>query len=932
MMKNLRQAAVQPNPTVHFGSRSFGWIACGLALALALVVSAVPAHANDLYWADGNGDFGTAANWSPAVAPTQGDATFFTNSSSAYTVSFAANFPNMATSTFSGQTAVVTLDVGNFVWTITNQLRIGTGNSSATVYIAGGTIDFSNGAANDQLRIGDGGDGTTTCMGALFITNGLVRGTTVNIGSSTNGVGKLVVYGSGVYTNDRFGVDGTITVGNGSYVGSNQIIVTNGGKMFMSGELRVGATGQSNNLVLVSDPTSFLSVGGIVGGVRVGSGSTRGNMLIVSNGAKLFTSNGGTIGGNGNNAFNTGIVVGAGSAWLPQTGGGTGNVNITIGTNTGGGTNNTLIVYDGGSITENGTLLIGNGGTSPSNSFHMGGTGLMSTGTATYLRFANTSIFGDITITNAYFTSSLLLFGNSSNSLSVLNNGTLVMTGIAAPTNTIQLSGLDDSLIINGGQLISTSGSSSGYGLDMNTNVLMVTGGGKLVTDLGTIGGGSAYGTATVTGVSSVWSNLLTSFVVGTGIHGDSNQLSVLNGGVFYNGGTVSVGNSPTSTVNSVIIGGVGSGISTAIVVGPVRVGSSAGADFNMLLVTNGVLNAGTIVVGADANSTVTSGTNNVFEFDSGTVTVANTLQVRGTNSMVYNGGALGFNTLRVDGRMIGSAALTIPSGSTLGGVGSVSNPVSVADGGTISPGDSVGTLTISNNLVLSTASILNYEMGSIGNADKLTVVGNLTLDGVLNVTTNNTDGLFGAGNYTIITYTGSLTDNTLSQGTLPAGFTYSIVAGGGTVVLQVSSSGPSYSTWATYYGLSGGSALGTADPDGDGMNNTNEFLAGFNPTNSAAYVHVLSIAKASTTNIVVTYLGASGDTGYSGAPTSRTNVLEVSTGTGNGSYTNNFTPVGAGGTNILSGGSGLGTVASFIVTNGASSTTQYYRVRVLVP
>jgi hypothetical protein len=121
------------------------------------------------------------------------------------------------------------------------------------------------------------------------------------------------------------------------------------------------------------------------------------------------------------------------------------------------------------------------------------------------------------------------------------------------------------------------------------------------------------------------------------------------------------------------------------------------------------------------------------------------------------------------------------------------------------------------------------------------------------------------------------------------------------------------------------------ADPLGKGISNTNQFLAGFNPTNSAAYPHILSIVKSNSTNLVITYLGASGDSTYSPGFASRTNVLEFTTGTVNGSYSsNNF--ASAGQTNILSGGTGLGTVTSFIQTNGVTGATQYYRVRVLVP
>ena len=141
------------------------------------------------------------------------------------------------------------------------------------------------------------------------------------------------------------------------------------------------------------------------------------------------------------------------------------------------------------------------------------------------------------------------------------------------------------------------------------------------------------------------------------------------------------------------------------------------------------------------------------------------------------------------------------------------------------------------------------------------------------------------------------------------------------------------FTTWQSHYFTP--AELGSlaysgpnADPLGKGISNTNQFLAGFNPTNSAAYLHIISIAKANATNLVITYLGASGDSTLVPFP-SRTNVLEYTSGTANGNYTNNF--VSTGQTNILSGGAGLGTVASFVQTNGATGATRYYRVRVLL-
>jgi PKD repeat protein len=124
-----------------------------------------------------------------------------------------------------------------------------------------------------------------------------------------------------------------------------------------------------------------------------------------------------------------------------------------------------------------------------------------------------------------------------------------------------------------------------------------------------------------------------------------------------------------------------------------------------------------------------------------------------------------------------------------------------------------------------------------------------------------------------------------------------------------------------------------SADYTGMGMSNTNKFLAGFNPTNLAAYLHIISIAKANGTNIVVTFLGANGDNTYTPGVLSRTNRLEYTTGTPNTSYSNNFAQVPGLADVVLSGGAGTGAVTSVTDVGGAtSSTTRYYRVRVLLP
>ena len=126
-----------------------------------------------------------------------------------------------------------------------------------------------------------------------------------------------------------------------------------------------------------------------------------------------------------------------------------------------------------------------------------------------------------------------------------------------------------------------------------------------------------------------------------------------------------------------------------------------------------------------------------------------------------------------------------------------------------------------------------------------------------------------------------------------------------------------------------------SADPGGDstgtGMSNTNKFLAGFNPTNPSAYLHIINIASTNTTDITVMYLGANGDGTWTPGIASRTNVLEFTAGAPDGGYSGIF--VSANVTNILSGGTGTGIVTNMVDTGGATNApSRYYRVRVLVP
>ena len=134
--------------------------------------------------------------------------------------------------------------------------------------------------------------------------------------------------------------------------------------------------------------------------------------------------------------------------------------------------------------------------------------------------------------------------------------------------------------------------------------------------------------------------------------------------------------------------------------------------------------------------------------------------------------GALTVNdgTLLVDnttGSGTGSGAVTVLGAATLGGSGVIGGPLTV--NGTLAPGNSPGTLTVNNDLIVNDGAVLQYQLGV--SSDLTVVHGNLTLGGTLNITSS---GGLGANNYTLFTYTGSLSGNT-TFGVTPPGYSFSL-------------------------------------------------------------------------------------------------------------------------------------------------------------
>ncbi len=100
---------------------------------------------------------------------------------------------------------------------------------------------------------------------------------------------------------------------------------------------------------------------------------------------------------------------------------------------------------------------------------------------------------------------------------------------------------------------------------------------------------------------------------------------------------------------------------------------------------------------------------------------------------------------------------------------------------------------------------------------------------------------------------------------------------------------------WKQQYGLNPfDPTVAASDPDGDGMSNLQEFLAGTDPTNNASSFRITSISLQGS-DILITWSMGGG----------KTNALQRSSGGPNGSYSNAFADI-------------------FIVTNTVGSVTNY--------
>ena len=290
------------------------------------------------------------------------------------------------------------------------------------------------------------------------------------------------------------------------------------------------------------------------------------------------------------------------------------------------------------------------------------------------------------------------------------------------------------------------------------------------------------------------------------------------NGGTFTNNGTFAVvsGSTGGSSSLSVPAGALTNSSGTTLTGGTYNVLATDSSATSTLSIGGGTIST-------NAANVTLSGANSVFNeivgitSNQGSFAVANGRNFTTVGPLANTGTviAAGGSTLTVNGTFTQSAAGTITGNGTFTAPGGFTIAGAVNPGGTVAATTGVftngpdtttfnGGMTIATETTFTVDALLNFELGlAMGTNDHITV------NGLLNLNVTALAG-FGSGTYDLIDYPVAdypLTNDTLKLGSLPAGYTYSLVdeSSGQVDLIVLANPVPEPGTWAF---VLGGAAL----------------------------------------------------------------------------------------------------------------------------
>jgi outer membrane autotransporter protein len=568
--------------------------------------------------------------------------------------------------------------------TIGNQLG---SNGAVTVSGSDGLGHVSTWTSTNQFYIGLDGTGTLNILGGGVVNSGqgLIGGTT---GSTSNGVGTVAVSGT-----DGQGHASAWTAANNIYVGflgAGTLNIADGGTVSTSAagggaaSIYIGLDNGSTGTVTISSSTADISTLTATDRIEVGVAGT--GALTIDNG---------------------GLVHAGSDTYVTDAGGSSGTLNLLEDSN-------------GRGVLETGSVVNGNG----AGILNLNGGVLRATrdeanflnGFAALTIGSNGAWFDtnghDITVGTAF---------SGPSDFNKMGLGTLTLTGVSSYT---------------GGSTISAGTLQLGNGGTTGSIVGNVTDNGALAfnrSDNGLVLGGVISGNGMVSQIGS-----------GTTILTGANTYT---GGTTISAGTLQLGNGGTSgaiTGNVADSGTLAFNRSDAVTFAGVISGSGAvrqiGTGSTTLTGVN-VYSGGTVVSGGTLVGSATS-------FGSGAIldnaaliinqpTAADFANaINGTGSLVKQGaGRLNYTgtgllsgpttvaagLLSVNGSLANSA-VTVRSGATLGGNGTI-GATTVLAGGIIAPGNSIGTLHVNSAYSQSAGSVYQVQVDPNSNASDLIAV-----------------------------------------------------------------------------------------------------------------------------------------------------------------------------------------------------------------
>jgi autotransporter-associated beta strand protein len=619
--------------------------------------------------------------------------------------------------------------------TIINNGTVQVGGTAGQLYIPGNLVINPNGAFSCNSGISSGGQGVFGGAnliingGAVFVGSGgaIVASTAVlaNNGSITNAGGTT----SSTYSITNLdGRSGAVLLTRHGFGLTNLLYKSTAGTVRLG--TRPNSSANDGFVVTLNAGTLLIDKGY----ANNASSTLKANLPLTFAGGALVISNGlSTLAPSTVNPSPAGVFFNSGASSLYMYNAGSSGGAMTMGplTRRPGATLNYIPPYGSvgvgiGSSTANVNGIVGGWNTY--------GLTDWTTGTANWTALAAGSYNTSLDPTTWLTTDNVSLNGNTSGPVP---NGTTINSLRLTAASTVTLSGVLTNS--SGGLLVTGSGATaitggtlygaSGADLIVHQNASAALTISSTLADNGAATSLTKDGAGTL--IISVTDNMTGTNYLNGGVVQVDNLAELASGPLDMNGGTLRYTGTDTPTSSrAVVTRGLGPtfDIASATVTQTGAINGSGDAIGDLGGITK--IGAGKLILTAINN------------YNGETVVNNGILSINGTNN--YNPAVWGAGKVTVNG-------------GTLGGTGTINGPVTANSGGTIAPGDAIGTLTLATNLTLQSGSTSSFVVtNSPGTSDLLVVQGNLTVSNST-IAINVTGTSLQPGTYTLIQYSGQL-------------------------------------------------------------------------------------------------------------------------------------------------------------------------------